>query len=142
MVTRLRRIAADLELPFGNRSMTYNSRLAQELGMWVRTQNQGDRYHVAVFETYFGRGRNIAQIEVLLEIVESLGLSRDQARRVLETRRYRKAVDSDWQRSKHLGIAAVPTLMIRGSKLVGAQPYEIMEKFLINHRIPRRSADR
>jgi predicted DsbA family dithiol-disulfide isomerase len=120
--------------------MTYNSRLAQELGKWVETRDLGDRYHRAVFEAYFGRGRNIARIETLLEIADSIGLPPDQARQALDLRRFKQAVDSDWQRSKQAGISAVPTLVIRGSALVGAQPYEVMERFLSNHQIPRRSA--
>ena len=33
MINRLRQVAAEIGLPFGNRTMTYNSRLAQEMGV-------------------------------------------------------------------------------------------------------------
>jgi predicted DsbA family dithiol-disulfide isomerase len=40
--------------------MTYNSRLAQELGKWVETRGKGDQYHDAVFQAYFVDGKNLA----------------------------------------------------------------------------------
>ena len=57
---------------------------------------------------------------------------------MLETRAFKQAVDADWQRSLQIGVKAVPTLAINGRFLVGAQPYEVMEKFLIDQQVPRR----
>jgi len=39
-------------------------------------------------------------------------------------------VDEDWAISKARGITAVPTFVINQDKLVGAQPYETLEKFM------------
>src|SRR5437763_1223454 len=36
-------------LPYGDRKMTYNSRLAQELGKWADTQPGGEAIHDALF---------------------------------------------------------------------------------------------
>ena len=38
--------------------------------------------------------------------------------------------DEDWAMSKTRGIMAVPTFVINQDKLVGAQPYETLEKFM------------
>jgi predicted DsbA family dithiol-disulfide isomerase len=139
MMRRLQQVAAELGLPFGNRSMTYNSRLAQELGKWALSQNRQDLYDRAVFQAYFGQGQNIAQLDVLLDIVNTIGLSPDSARQALETRAFKQAVDEDWQRSMQIGVKAVPTLVSNGNFLVGAQPYEVMEKFLIDQQVPPRN---
>ena len=37
-------------LPFSDRSHTYNSRLAQEVGTWAETQDGGDALHDKCFE--------------------------------------------------------------------------------------------
>ena len=37
-------------LPYGERTMTYNSRLAQELGKWADTQPGGEALHDALFQ--------------------------------------------------------------------------------------------
>ena len=46
-------------LPYGERTMTYNSRLAQELGKWADTQPGGEALHDAFFRAYFVEARDI-----------------------------------------------------------------------------------
>ena len=87
------RMAAE-GLPYGERTHTYNSRLAQELGTWAETQAGGEAIHDALFKAYFVTGRNIGDIEVLVEIAAQVGLPPDEARTVLEERRCKDAVDA------------------------------------------------
>jgi predicted DsbA family dithiol-disulfide isomerase len=61
-------------LPYGDRTMTYNSRLAQELGKWADTQPGGEALHDALFRAYFVDGRDISQPLVLLEVASRVGL--------------------------------------------------------------------
>ena len=42
----------------------------------------------------------------------------------------REAVDADWKRSRELGITGVPTFVLGGRGLVGAQPYAQLEAFV------------
>src|SRR5262249_56919010 len=63
-------------LPYGERTMTYNSRLAQELGKWADTQPGGEALHDALFRAYFLQARDISRPDVLLEIAAGVGLSR------------------------------------------------------------------
>ena len=114
-------------LPYGERSMTYNSRLAQELGKWADTQPGGEALHDALFRAYFVEARDISSPGVLLEIAEGVGLSREGAREVLEKRTFRDAVDDDWELSRRYSITGVPTFVIDRYGVVGAQPYEALE---------------
>jgi hypothetical protein len=95
--------------------MTFNSRLAQELGKWAEDQGRGDAFHNAVFLAYFQRGENIARKPVLLQICSSVGLDPLAAEEVLDQRSYREAVDEDWRRSQQMGITAVPTFVLDAS---------------------------
>ena len=122
--------AAELGLPLGERKKTYNSRLAQELGLWAESKNRGDAFHMAAFEAYFVDGKNIAKIPVLLDLAASVGLPREEAETVLSTRAFMNPVDEDWALSRAVGITAVPTFVINEDILVGAQPYETFEKFM------------
>ena len=115
-------------LPYGERTMTYNSRLAQELGKWADTQPGGEALHDALFRAYFVEARDISQPAVLLEIAEHVGLSVDGAREVLEKRTFKDAVDADWKLSREYGITGVPTFVAGGHGVVGAQPYEALEQ--------------
>ncbi len=123
MLSRLKRVAQALNLPFGERTMTFNSRLAQELAKWAEDQHCGDAFHHGIFRAYFQRGENIARPEVLLDVCRDIGMDVPAARRVLSQRAYREAVDQDWQRSHEMGITAVPTFVLGDRRLVGAQDF-------------------
>lgn len=126
MLTQLRSTAGALGLPFGERTRTYNTRLAQELGLWAEDHGAGDPFHMAAFFAYFRDGQNLALLEILLNLAEGVGLARDQAESVLTNRTYKKNVDRDWQESRDKGITAVPTFVMGKHALVGAQPYEAL----------------
>ncbi|MFH1488032.1 MAG: DsbA family protein, partial [Pseudomonadota bacterium] len=138
MISQLKGVADSLGLAFGEREWTYNSRMAQELGKWAESRGRGEAFHMALFRAYFVDGDNIAKVPVLLDLAESLGLPVEEAREVLDRRTFQAAVDADWAHSRAMGITAVPTLFLKGSTLVGAQPYEIMEKFMGEQGVTRR----
>jgi predicted DsbA family dithiol-disulfide isomerase len=117
-------------LPYGERTMTYNSRLAQELGKWADTQPGGEAIHDALFRAYFVEARDISQPAVLLDIVARVGLSVDAARDVLEKRTFEAAVDADWELSRRYGVTGVPTFVVGRYGVVGAQPYEALEELV------------
>ncbi len=123
MMANLQATARELGLPFGPRTTTYNSRLAQELGLWAEDQGQGEPFHMAAFQAYFAHGLNIAKIPVLLELAKKLGLPEQEAKDVLTSRSYKTKVDQDWADSRFKGINAVPTFIMGNHKLVGAQSY-------------------
>jgi predicted DsbA family dithiol-disulfide isomerase len=124
VMVRLKQAAQEAKVPFNDRTMTYNSRLAQELSKWAEREDRGDEFHRAVFRAYFVQGTNIGKVPELLDLVRSLGLPEAEAERVLRERTFKDAVDLDWVRSRELGIRAVPTFVLGRQSLVGAQPYK------------------
>jgi predicted DsbA family dithiol-disulfide isomerase len=130
MQTQMKARMAAEGLPYGNRTMTYNSRLAQELGKWADTQPGGEAIHDALFRAYFVEARDISRPEVLLDIVGRVGLSVEGARKVLEQRTFKAAVDADWALARRYGITGVPTFVAGRYGVVGAQPYEALEQLV------------
>jgi len=130
VMARLKKVAEEEGLPFGERHMTYNSRLAQELGKWAESQGTGEAFHNAVFRAYFVEGRNIGKIEELVDVARSVDLSGEEARQALDARGFKEAVDSDWSRARSMGVTAVPTFLLDQRFVVGAQPYEVLEELL------------
>lgn len=126
----MRQLMSEEGLPYGPRTMTYNSRLAQELGKWADTQVNGQRIHDALFRGYFVDNVNLARVENLIDIAQRTGLPPEEARQVLVERQFHAAVDADWQRAADLGITGVPTFVIGGRGLVGAQPHEQLAAFV------------
>ena len=130
MFAQMKARMAEEGLEYGQRSHTYNSRLAQELGKWAETQPGGDAIHDALNRAYFVDGKNIADKDILLDIAASVGLPREEAENVLENRLFRQAVDEDWSKSHAYGVTGVPTFVAGGYGVVGAQQYEALEQLL------------
>ncbi len=131
MKARMAGLMAEEGLPYGDRTHTYNSRLAQEVGKWADAEGHGDAFHEAMFHAYFVDGRNISDVDTLAQIAASAGLSAEEARAVMSERRFQAVVDVDWQRSRDYGITGVPTFVANGRGVVGAQPYEILERLVV-----------
>ena len=139
MNARLKKAANEAGLPFGYRTMTYNSRFAHELGKWAESKGYGEEFHNAVFRAYFVDGKNIGKIHILIELIKSLGLSHQEAEKVMETRAFKDAVDSDWSRSLQADPEYIPSLMINGQLLVNPQQYSLYEQFMRDNKIRKRN---
>jgi predicted DsbA family dithiol-disulfide isomerase len=136
---RLKSVALKEGLPYIDRNMTYNSRLAQELGKWAESRGRGEEFHLQAFRAYFADGENIAEVPVLVQLAESAGLPADEAENVVLERRFRNAVDADWARSRRMSITAVPTFLLENQRVVGAQPYESLEKLVLAMGVKQRT---
>jgi predicted DsbA family dithiol-disulfide isomerase len=122
---RLKNLMDAEGLQFNQRTHTYNSRLAQELAKAF------DSIRDALYKAYFEDDKNIGDFEVLVGIAESAGISAAAVRRVLTERTFKDAVDADWEQARQYGITGVPSFVAGDQILVGAQPYDILEKFMI-----------
>jgi predicted DsbA family dithiol-disulfide isomerase len=130
MYARMKGLMDAEGLPYGRRTHTYNSRLAQELGKWADTQPGGETIHDALYKAYFVGARNIGDPDILVEIAQSVGLPAEEARAVLTERRFKDAVDADWAKSHQYSVTGVPTFVAARYGVVGAQPYEVLEQLL------------
>jgi predicted DsbA family dithiol-disulfide isomerase len=133
MMNKLRATAAKFNLPMGTRKMTYNSRLAQEVGLWAETKKRGHAFHMAAFKAYFVDGRNLAERQVLLDLITSVALDPKEGGKVIDQRKFKDAVDADWALSRTKKITAVPTFIMGLDRLVGAQSHEVLEKMVIKY---------
>jgi predicted DsbA family dithiol-disulfide isomerase len=130
MYTRMKGLMDEEGLPYSHRTHTYNSRLAQELGKWADGQDGGEAIHDALYKAYFVDGVNLGDVEALLKIAGDVGLDVDAAREMLVSRSFSDSVDEDWEKSRQYGVTGVPTFVAGRQGVVGAQPYEMLEKLL------------
>ena len=120
-------------LPFNaERNMSYNSRLAQELAKWAETKGKAEEITEALFRAYFVDVRNIGKADVLAKVAEENDLPGDEATDILLSRKFKDAVDEGWRRCASFGVNAVPTFLAGRYLMVGAQPYEELER-LVQH---------
>ena len=130
MKENMKRLMREAGLEYGERSHTFNSRLAQELGKWADSQNGKSEIHDLIYRAYFVEGKNISDMDELLKIAETAGFDRTSAKEILEKRSFKLIVDEDWKKSRELGITGVPTFQHKQHLLVVCQPYEILEHFV------------
>ncbi len=138
--TRMKGLMDTEGLPYGERTHTYNSRLAQELGKWADSRDDGQALHDAIYTAYFVEGRNVGDLETLVALAKSAGLPAEEARKVLTERSFKDAIDNDWKMSREMGVTGVPTFAAGGYGVVGAQPYEALEKLMVTVGAKRREA--
>ena len=107
------------------------SRRALEAAEFAREQGVYDAMHHALFRAFFEDGRDIGDVEVLLDVGESVGLDRASLRDALEEGRYTAKVVADEELARRLGVDSVPTMFVapEGAPLesaeviTGTQPY-------------------
>lgn len=102
--------------------LTCNTFDAHRLVKWAGEQGQQTGMKQALFEIYFGHAQNVADRDVLLGCVKSLGLDTEKAKHVLESNQYVDAVNKDKAVYQQMGITSVPAFIINNKHLIsGAQ---------------------
>lgn len=107
------------------------SRKALEAAEFAREHGKFDEMHTALFGAFFEEGRDIGDVETLLEVGESVGLTRKALRAALEEGRYTEKVVADEELARRLDVTSVPTMLVtaagepleKGERITGAQPY-------------------
>jgi len=117
-------------LPYGRRTHTYNSRLAQELAKWADSQPGSEDIHDALYRSYFVDALNLGDPGVLAGVAQSAGLPLNEVWKVLTERTFKDAVDADWEKARRYGITGVPSFLAGGHKLAGAHPYDVLAEFV------------
>ncbi len=107
------------------------SRKALEAAEFAREKGLYDEMHNALFRAFFEDGRDIGDVEVIVDVAAPVGLDPNELRRALSEDRYMEKVLADEELSRKLGVSSVPTMLVTpaGAQLseaeviTGAQPY-------------------
>lgn len=111
------------------KALTFNTLNAHRLLQWSKTQNKSNELKEAFMVAYFTDGVDLSKPEKLLNVVESVGLSIEEGRKVLESDEFSIEVQNDIALSRQLGIRGVPYFLIDGDKAIsGAQNDDVFEK--------------
>ncbi|MDE0367010.1 MAG: DsbA family oxidoreductase [Gammaproteobacteria bacterium] len=84
-----------------------------------------------LFDYYFCSGRDVGDLDVLVEAAETLGLERDPVRDYLAGTEGADAVREQLERAVDVGVSGVPCYLLAGRfALPGAQAPEVMAQFI------------
>jgi predicted DsbA family dithiol-disulfide isomerase len=128
---RARAAEVGFTMAMDENSRIYNSFDAHRLLHWAELEGRQIPLKHALFDAYFTQGLNIADQDVLVELVEKVGLDPVEARDVLASGRYRLEVLDAEQRWLASGISSVPSVVIDGKYLIsGGQTAAVFEQAL------------
>lgn len=127
---RFARMADEAGLPHGERTHWYDSRPAHEASEWARERGADDPFRRAVFSAYFVDNQNIGSPQVLGRIAAELKLDGPDLEAALAEGRYRERVEKQYEQARESGITAVPAFVAGGYAMLGAQPYEVFQRFM------------
>ena len=113
-----------------NGKILANSKLSLAANEFSKQSGKFSEFQDAIFKANFEEGKNIGDIDVLLDIAEEVGLARQELRRYLADEKNLRAIDESSAKAIELGITGVPSFILKGEMTVGAQPIEVLKKFI------------
>lgn len=115
---------AGLEYNF-DRAIVGNSKDAHRLIQFSKTKGLGDEAEEALFKAYFTDGKNMADLNDLIEIGTSIGLDALELTSTLESDAFAYEMTQDIQEAQNIGVQGVPFFVFdRKYAVSGAQPVE------------------
>ncbi len=116
-----------LEYDF-DRMKPANTEDAHRLVKWASEQGKAKEANELLLHAYFIEAQEIGKHDVLLDLVDSMGLSREEAQKVLDSDAYLNEVQMDIARAGQIGVRGVPFFVINDKYAIsGAQPTEAFE---------------
>lgn len=89
----------------------------------AKTKGLGNEIEEAFFKAYFTEGKDLSQEAVQIEILEKIGLTKDDLKNALQNKVYEDAVRFDIIEAQQIGVRGVPFFVLNRKYAVsGAQP--------------------
>ena len=101
-------------ISFGTMDKLSNTHLSLEAAEYARDQGRYDEFHHNTFKAYFSDGKDIGNMEVLLEVAKESGLDADELQAALTDKRYAERVSNGSKSAKESGVTAIPAFFIEG----------------------------
>lgn len=118
-----------------------HTRKAHEAARFAEEQQLGRAMRRGIFAAYFGEGRDIGRVDVLVAIGEAIGLDRSALKVVLDVDRFTEAVGHEDAQARAAGVRGTPTLVVGSGSgartLVGAQSRSDIRQAIREVRIAR-----
>jgi predicted DsbA family dithiol-disulfide isomerase len=113
------------------KAISFNTFDAHRLWQWSKKFDKSNEAKEAFFEAYFTYGTDLSQKINLLNVIERLGLERDEAEKILNSHSYEQEMEDDRYQARQLGIRGVPYFLINNKEIIsGAQDDKVFENVL------------
>jgi predicted DsbA family dithiol-disulfide isomerase len=123
----LRPLADELGIALRVPPAPARTRKAHEAAAFAQARGAGPGMRDAIFAAYFAEGRDIARIDVLVELGAALGLDRTELKVVLDVDSMAPRIQAEQDAARGAGVEGTPTIVAgtgdEARWLVGARPY-------------------
>ncbi len=142
-VSPIRQLAEEADIPYQPGRHIPNSHRSLEAAEFAREQGVFDAYHRALFNAYFGEGRDIGDVSVLSELGAAIKLDAAALEEALASGRYTALVNEATEEARASGVTGTPTFIFddgeRRLPIVGAQEYAVFQNVAQRMGASRRS---
>ncbi|HWL22718.1 MAG TPA: DsbA family oxidoreductase [Ureibacillus sp.] len=108
---------------------TANTVAAHRLAKWAETKNKGHEMSERLLKAYFLEGEAIGKSEVLLKLVNEIGLNPVEAEGIINGNQYKDEVEKDIVEAQQLGVRGVPFFVFDNKYgISGAQPQGLFQQ--------------
>ncbi|AVR47521.1 disulfide bond formation protein DsbA [Christiangramia fulva] len=102
-----------------------NSFMAHRLIQLAKTKDLGNEIEEVLFKAHFEEAKNIDDIEVLVQLAESIGMETEEVRDTLKSDAFAYEVKQDEMEARNIGVRGVPFFVFEDKYAIsGAQPTE------------------
>ena len=107
-----------------------NSLLALEATEYAKEEGKAAEFSHAVYRAYFQDGRNIGDLEVVLDIARQADLDPMLVQEHLQAGTYSERIKTAHEEARTLGVSGVPTFIVGPAQIVGAQSADVFVNML------------
>ena len=114
-----------------DKAVIANSFDAHRLSHLAKKHGKGNDLEELIFKAYFTEGKDVSEIETLVELGTNVGLDETEIRNMLASNQYKDAVQNDIMEAQQIGVRGVPFFVLdRKYAISGAQPNEVFRDTL------------
>lgn len=116
-------------ITYGGMHTVINSRKALILSEYAESIGKGTEYSMAVWQAYFGEGRNLNDDDVLITAAAQAGIPAEDTKAALADPTYREMFDRSQEECAQYKISSVPTFVFDEKyQFSGAQPEKVFRQ--------------
>lgn len=123
----------DVGYEFGIRGggRIYNTFDSHRLLHWAKSQGKQTELKLALFDLYFKNQGNPSDHKQLLDTAVLVGLDKNEAKNVLDSKQFETEVRDLQQHYQRTGVSSVPAVIVNNKHLIGGgQPVDVFRQAL------------
>lgn len=131
-INHLNKLGRDLNIKYNNINSKFNTRRAHLAGYYAKDKDKYDEYSNAVFKAYFGEKLNVADVDVLNKIADSVGLNIVEMNAAIDSDKYNSRLTEDYRLANEYSIRSVPTFIINEETIIsGIKEYDEFKEYFL-----------